>query len=270
MARQRSSVNRLFLLVCLVLAGCSGTSQWATNAPRQRAGGSDQIACTPSGRDPHRVGVVVLRAAHTFEMGGDRPHGESARFLSIARLTDVLQGAGFQMVVPEMPWSEEHPYDRSFTEALDSVAAAVATLRAQGAERVVVVGHSLGGGAVIGFGACAAALTASWRWPRVPIQVRRFNGGNGPTVSPRPRPCWRRARPTTSRRSRTSTGHIEASYARRPRTTSASLAPTAKCRCTAILRIGRPGCRSCGSTAATRRASRGASAWSAADCGPSR
>jgi pimeloyl-ACP methyl ester carboxylesterase len=145
-------VNRLLLLVCLVAAGCRGTSQWATSVPQQRTGGTDQLACTPSGRDPHRVGVVVLPAGHTFNLIDTR-HGGSSPGESIARLADVLERAGFRVVLPEMPWSMTHPYDRSFEEALDAVAGADANLRAQGAERVVVVGHSLGGAAAIGFGA---------------------------------------------------------------------------------------------------------------------
>ncbi len=175
--RQRSSANRWLLLGLLVVAGCSGASHWETTASRQRTGGTDQLACTPRGRDPHRVGVVVLRAAHTFEMEGDRPHGESPRMLSIFRLTDALEGAGFQVVVPEMPWSAEHPYDRSFKEVLDSIAAAVATLKVQGAERVVVVGHSFGGGVVIGFGALRGGVDgivalAAGPDPGAPIQRR--------------------------------------------------------------------------------------------------
>jgi pimeloyl-ACP methyl ester carboxylesterase len=145
-------VNRSLLLVFLVVAGCSGASQRATNAPLERTGDANQIACRPRGCDPHKIGVVVLPAGHTFD-ARDTHLREWRPGTSIARLELVLRGAGFRVVLPEMPWSTTHPYDRSFEEALDAVAAAVGKLRAQGAERVVVVGHSLGGGAVIGFGA---------------------------------------------------------------------------------------------------------------------
>jgi pimeloyl-ACP methyl ester carboxylesterase len=81
------------------------------------------------------------------------------------------------VVLPEMPWSLAHPYDRSFEEALDAVTAALAQLRAQGAEQVVVAGHSLGGAAVIGYGALRGgvdgivALAASPD-PASPVQRR--------------------------------------------------------------------------------------------------
>ena len=64
MARERASVHRLLSLLLLVLAGCSGTSQKATNAPLPRTSGADQLACMPSGCDPRQVGVIVLPAGH--------------------------------------------------------------------------------------------------------------------------------------------------------------------------------------------------------------
>jgi pimeloyl-ACP methyl ester carboxylesterase len=116
----------------------------------------------------------VIRAAHPFDPEGRRsrvPQG-----ISIDVLVRELRRAGFRVTTPDMPWTLAHPFDRSFEEALDEIAGSVGQLRAQGAERVVIVGHSFGGGAVIGFGAWrrgidgVAALAAGLN-PDTPPQV---------------------------------------------------------------------------------------------------
>src|SRR5262249_17928938 len=115
---------------------------------------TEEIDCPPSGRDPHIIGVVVVHGGHTFDSPTTLDKKRvSPTGRSTTRLVQVLARAGFKVSTPEMPWSIAHTYDRSFDEALDEIATAVADLRAHGAVRVVIVGHSFGGGAVIGFGA---------------------------------------------------------------------------------------------------------------------
>jgi pimeloyl-ACP methyl ester carboxylesterase len=92
--------------------------------------------------DPPSTGVVVI-------------HGKWGRpgDPNIAPLAAALQKAGFIVDQPEMPWSGARLYDRSFDQAMDEIDAAVARLRAAGAKKIVVAGHSLGGAAVLRYGA---------------------------------------------------------------------------------------------------------------------
>ncbi len=168
------------LLAALVLStGCDNVSTRPPSPTQHRKPQSEEIACTPSGQDPRKVGVVVLYAGHTFDPLVQGHSKSSPAGRSIAGLAHDLEGAGFKIDVPEMPWSMIHPYDRTFEEALDQVVAAVEKLRAQGADRIVVVGHSFGGGAAIGFGAQRGATAgvsgivalAAGVDPAAPIQM---------------------------------------------------------------------------------------------------
>lgn len=113
------------------------------------------VACTPSGHDPGRLGVVLLHGKSTFSTSG-----RAGRFAytpafnrHISSLATALQGAGFRVVMPEMPWSTYHIYDRTYEQAMDEIAAAAAKLKAEGAEHIVVAGHSMGGNAALGYAA---------------------------------------------------------------------------------------------------------------------
>jgi len=111
----------------------------------------DQLSCTPSGGDPGQLGIVLLHAKSTFSVSG---HGRMPAYdATIAPLASALRAAGFRVAVPEMPWSRDHVYDRTFAQALDEIAGAAAKLRAEGAQRIVVGGHSMGGMAAIGYAA---------------------------------------------------------------------------------------------------------------------
>jgi pimeloyl-ACP methyl ester carboxylesterase len=174
-ARRFATVSPL--LAALVLAtGCDNVAVSPASSTPHRKPQSDEIACTPSGHDPAKVGVVVIHAGHTFDplvQGHSKP---SPAGRSTAGLAHELERAGFRVLAPEMPWSTIHPYDRTFEEALDQIAAAVEKLQAQGADRVVVVGHSFGGGAVIGFGALRGGVSgivalAAGVDPAAPVQM---------------------------------------------------------------------------------------------------
>jgi pimeloyl-ACP methyl ester carboxylesterase len=60
-------------------------------------------------------------------------------------LAVALRDQGFAVANLEMPWSGERDYDASVSGAENEVDAAVAQLRAQGAQRIFVAGHSQGG-----------------------------------------------------------------------------------------------------------------------------
>jgi pimeloyl-ACP methyl ester carboxylesterase len=56
-------------------------------------------------------------------------------------------------VSPEMPWSLSRIYGATYEEAMREIDAAVASLKARGATRIVIIGHSLGANAAIGYAA---------------------------------------------------------------------------------------------------------------------
>jgi pimeloyl-ACP methyl ester carboxylesterase len=63
----------------------------------------------------------------------------------------ALETDGAVTAEPEMPWSLTRMYGATWDEAMREVDAAVAGLRARGATRIVVIGHSLGANAAIGY-----------------------------------------------------------------------------------------------------------------------
>ena len=64
-----------------------------------------------------------------------------------------LEGEGALVAKPEMPWSFHRRYAATYEEAMAEIDAVVAGLRAKGASRIVVIGHSLGANAAIGYAA---------------------------------------------------------------------------------------------------------------------
>ena len=89
-------------------------------------------------------------AAHAFEpasTGVVVVHGKWGRpgAQSNGELAQRLEQAGFLVEQPDMPWSGTRLYDRPYDAAMDDIEAAVQRLRARGATKIVVAGHSLGG-----------------------------------------------------------------------------------------------------------------------------
>jgi pimeloyl-ACP methyl ester carboxylesterase len=118
----------------------------------------DNAACAPSGHDPHKIGIVLLHGKHTFSltgMGNRQPPSFDAK---ISSLGSALRAKGYRVAMPEMPWTRDHVYDATYEEAMDRIASAVAKLKAEGAERIVVAGHSLGGNAALGYAALKGGI----------------------------------------------------------------------------------------------------------------
>lgn len=63
----------------------------------------------------------------------------------VANLARALEGKGYLVVNLEMPWSGRRNYDVTVERGEQEVEAAVAGLRAKGAKKVFVSGHSQGG-----------------------------------------------------------------------------------------------------------------------------
>lgn len=82
---------------------------------------------------PSQVGIVVM-------------HGKGGGPTKlVAGLARWLSDRGYRVANLEMPWSGQRNYDVPVQSAVAEVDAAMASLRAQGASRVFVCGHSLGG-----------------------------------------------------------------------------------------------------------------------------
>ena len=69
-----------------------------------------------------------------------------------------------------MPWSFHRRYAATYDQAMTEIDAAVAELKAKGARRIVVIGHSLGANAAIGYAARRRGL------PTLPVSSRCRRG----------------------------------------------------------------------------------------------
>ena len=85
-----------------------------------------------------KIGVLLL-------------HGKAHGNKSISHLSGKLESAGFLVEMPSStPWSPNRIYDRTYLETLKELDAAVDKLKAAGATRVVVGGHSIGANVALG------------------------------------------------------------------------------------------------------------------------
>lgn len=91
---------------------------------------------------PADVGVVYM-------------HGKwsSPKWEGVTVVTDALSRSGYTVENLEMPWSRQRDYDADYGEALAEIDAAVARLKAKGASRIVIGGHSFGANAALAYGA---------------------------------------------------------------------------------------------------------------------
>ncbi|MDT8992951.1 alpha/beta hydrolase [Curvibacter sp. APW13] len=94
--------------------------------------GAATPALAQEGTGATRIGVVLMHGK------GGSPTG------LVAELATYLVAQGMRVRNLEMPWSQRRQYDASPEQAQQQVAQALAELRAQGAQRVVLVGHSQG------------------------------------------------------------------------------------------------------------------------------
>ncbi len=68
-------------------------------------------------------------------------------------ILSALEDEGALVATPEMPWSFQRRYAATYDQAMAEIDGVVADLRAKGARRIVVIGHSLGANAAIGYAA---------------------------------------------------------------------------------------------------------------------
>lgn len=102
------------------------------------------LGCNPANIKPieggNTLGVVLL-------------HGKGGDTRWVNPLASNLRSAGVQVAVPDMPWHRNRIYDKSFDDSLAEISGYVGRLKANGAQKVFVAGHSLGAIAAAGYGA---------------------------------------------------------------------------------------------------------------------
>ena len=99
-------------------------------------------------QDTGKVGVIFM-------------HGKWAPGTkNLENLRQQLISAGYLVMTPMMPWSADRLYDRNYEDAMTEIDGYVATLKSQGATRIVVGGQSIGANAAIGYGARRSGLMA--------------------------------------------------------------------------------------------------------------
>lgn len=85
-------------------------------------------------QSPPKVGVLLLH--------GKNPGNPQNP--SLQTLKSALEREGFSVLVPDMPWSRQRYLDGHWDSAMSEIAGHVKTLRDNGAEKIVLMGHSLG------------------------------------------------------------------------------------------------------------------------------
>jgi esterase/lipase len=110
-----------------------------------------------------RVGVVLI-------------HGKQGSAQNLQGLADALISAGYAVERPEMCWSRQRIYDRTYLDCLGDIDVAAARLRAAGATSIIIAGMSLGGNAALSYGARReglAGVIALAPAPAIEFVIRR-------------------------------------------------------------------------------------------------
>jgi len=100
-----------------------------------------EAAVCPRAPGVGKIGVVLMHCKD----------GEPDKFID--GVASALSRHGYLVVTPEMAWSHQRRYDMSFDQAVDGIDRYVKQLRARGAERIVIAGHSLCANAALRYGA---------------------------------------------------------------------------------------------------------------------
>src|ERR1700728_3787689 len=101
---------------------------------------------------PNFAGVALAASLQGF--GIVYLHGKAAWPGALnGGILSSLEDEGALVAEPEMPWSFHRRYAATYNQAMSEIDAAVAGLKAKGATRIVIIGHSLGANAAIGYAA---------------------------------------------------------------------------------------------------------------------
>jgi pimeloyl-ACP methyl ester carboxylesterase len=100
----------------------------------------------------------ILPASAAGNIGIVLLHGKTGGPDQMASLSTALTAAGYPVEVPELCWSKKRIFDKTFADCLIEVDAAVASLKAKGATRIVIAGVSQGAIGAFGYGAARSGL----------------------------------------------------------------------------------------------------------------
>ncbi|NQV85149.1 MAG: alpha/beta hydrolase [Rhodospirillales bacterium] len=102
------------------------------------------------------TGLLGFQAVADEKIGVVLMHGKGGTAKSkspVGKLAAKLEGAGFLVAAPDMPWSRSRGFDKSHTDSMKEIDEAVANLKSDGATKIVVGGHSIGANAALAYGA---------------------------------------------------------------------------------------------------------------------
>lgn len=106
------------------------------------------FSCLPTGASADmKTGVILM-------------HGKDGTALPrspVGRLAEDLQGR-FQVETPDMPWQRDNQMSGTLKEAFATLDRLVAELRASGATKIVVGGHSMGAAAALAYASARTGL----------------------------------------------------------------------------------------------------------------
>jgi len=128
-------MKRIFLLVFFFVSFIAWLASCAT------------IEIEPFAKDDRDIGIVLMHGK------GGTPNRH------IATLAASLKRAGLHVETPEMPWSKNRQFDKSYKDSMLEIDKAVNRLKSKGATRIVICGQSLGSNAALGYAARRAGLS---------------------------------------------------------------------------------------------------------------
>jgi pimeloyl-ACP methyl ester carboxylesterase len=124
------------------------------------------------------IASIATPAYAAGQSGAVILHGNGETPASVSALADALRIEGLLVASPEMPWSSRRLYDRSPADADRDVDSAIEWTRTQGAQRVYVIGQSLGASYAFRYGSRPGingiVAIAPGHAPESPLYVRAF------------------------------------------------------------------------------------------------
>ncbi len=101
--------------------------------------------------------VVLFSIAASVCNAGDKAgvvllHGKDGTPSNVGTLADAMRKDGFIVVAPDMPFSRNRQFDKSWEDCVPEIDNAVALLRKQGCQTIFIGGHSLGAGMALYYG----------------------------------------------------------------------------------------------------------------------
>ena len=90
---------------------------------------------------PEEVGVVLM---HGWGLIRNRPPGHISHTLRNDPLASALKREGFHVLQPEMPWGPNRILEAALDTAMEELDGQVSKLKAAGAKKIVIAGHSMG------------------------------------------------------------------------------------------------------------------------------